>query len=563
MTIGRDPADRCARWRRTLVRTGLATAMVAATSLALVSAGSRRFYDDDPIGREAESQDASPAQPNDVGLMFELAYNLFVTAKHEPSNTRALNINTIDEVPDSSWFTNRIGTSPVTATDIARGAAIGRAPAPERWVILREKSAGANPGFTAKDANGDTWFLGFDRPENPEGGSAAVVIASRLFWALGYNQVEMFITTFDPARATIDPAATKRRPSGERTRFTRTDLHEILDRAPRSADGTYRVAAGRLLAGKPLGGFRYSGTRPDDPNDVVAHEHRRELRALRVFGAWTNLTDLKAGNTLDIQVTENGRAIVKHVLQDVGSTFGMANGPHEWDLGSEYFYDQGPSRRRLFSFGFALSPWQTVPYTEYKSLGRFEGDVFDPAKWKPQTPTTAYMELRADDAFWAARRVMAFNDDLIRAAVHTGQYSDPAAERHLATVLMKRRDVIGKTYLTAVNPIVNPRIDASGALTVENAAVATGVAAVPASYRAVWSRFDNATGATQQIAETTSGTTTLPPPNDLPSGTGTFIAIDISAAHSAHPSWAQPVRTVFRRTAAGWQLVGLERLPAR
>ena len=39
--------------------------------------------------------------------------------------------------------------------------------------------------------------------------------------------------------------------------------------------------------------------------------------------------------------------------------------------------------------------------------------------------------MRADDAFWAARRVMAFTDDLIRAIVKTGQFSDPAAEQHL------------------------------------------------------------------------------------------------------------------------------------
>jgi hypothetical protein len=67
---------------------------------------------------------------------------------------------------------------------------------------------------------------------------------------------------------------------------------------------------------------------------------------------------------------------VKHYLQDVGSTFGMANGPHEWDIGWEHFYESGASRRRLLSFGFALSPWQTVPYTEYSSVGRFVGAHF-------------------------------------------------------------------------------------------------------------------------------------------------------------------------------------------
>ena len=106
---------------------------------------------------------------------------------------------------------------------------------------------------------------------------------------------------------TIDPKATIRRPNGKRTPFTNDDINAILERVARNKDGTYRVIAGRLLPGKILGGFQYAGTRPDDPNDLVPHEHRRELRALRVFGAWTNLTDLKAANTIDTLVTENGK----------------------------------------------------------------------------------------------------------------------------------------------------------------------------------------------------------------------------------------------------------------
>ena len=55
------------------------------------------------------------------------------------------------------------------------------------------------------------------------------------------------------------------------------------------------------------------------PNDVVTHEHRRELRSLQVFGAWTNLVDMKALNTMDTLITENGRARVRHYLLDAGS----------------------------------------------------------------------------------------------------------------------------------------------------------------------------------------------------------------------------------------------------
>ena len=266
------------------------------------------------------------------------------------------------------------------------------------------------------------------------------MIANKIFWALGYNQIENFLSTIKRDSLVIAEKATQRRPSGKRTPMTDDDLSEVFERSAQSADGSYRLAAGRALKGKILSGFRYQGTRSDDPNDLVPHEHRRELRALRVFGAWTNLVDMKAGNTLDVIVEENGRGIIKHYLQDVGSTFGVgANGPHEGDEGWEYLYEGGATLRRLFSFGFALSPWQTMDYEDYKSAGIFEGDRFEPRDWKPRVPNLAYIQMRDDDAFWAARRVMAFSDEMIRAIVKTGQLSDPKAEEHLATVLIKRR----------------------------------------------------------------------------------------------------------------------------
>ena len=306
------------------MRTRIAAFVILGGLATTVFTSTPAFFDDDPISREPESRSAANAKPLNIELFFEYSYNLFVNASRRPSERRAGNINTIDEVPDSSWFTNRVGTTPISPEQLARGVNSDAAPAPEKWVLLREKTAGTNPGFTARDANGVTWFLQFDAPEFPEASSAAVEIATKLFWGLGYNQVETFITRFDPAHVEIDSKATYKRPSGARTPFTRDDITRILERAARNADGTYRASAGRLLPGKVLGSFRYAGTRSDDPNDLVPHEHRRDLRALRVFGAWTNLVDWKAGNTLDVLVEEEGRSIIKHYLQDVGSSFGMA-----------------------------------------------------------------------------------------------------------------------------------------------------------------------------------------------------------------------------------------------
>jgi hypothetical protein len=520
-----------------------------------------RFFSDDPLAVEPETQDASAVQPWEIDLAYDLAHAYAVTGRRSPERVRAGNLNTIDEVPDSSWFTNRIGTRPLSTAEIATGP--NRLPPPDvsALTVVREKSSGFAAGFTARDAAGATWFVSFDAPANPDGATGALVVATRLFWALGFNQVEYHIAAVRREHIAIDPSATVWRPAGRRTRMTQDDLDEVLARTTPGAGGVYRIAAGRGLPGRILGGFKYEGTRPDDPNDIVPHQHRRELRALRVFGAWTNLTDMKAGNTLDTLVTEDGRTRVRHYLQDVGSTFGVgANGPHDWSEGWEYVVQIGPTLRRLFSLGFALSRWQLAPVDEHPSIGRFAAEAFDPDAWKPRAPVRAYLEMRDDDAFWAARKVMAFGDDAIRTAVATGQFADPRAARLLETVLMKRRDRIGATYLPRINPIVEPVL-AGASLTFRNAAVDHAVATAPTSYQARWFAFDNATGASREIAVTTAATTAITAPAGLPQNVGAFVRVDLSAEHTGHAAWARPIETHFRRDASEWKLVGLVRLP--
>ena len=82
-------------------------AMAALPTFAVRGAGPK-FYRDDPLPREPETANASKVAPRDIDLIPDLLLHMF-TKRGDPSpNVRAKDINTIDEVPDSSWFTNRI-----------------------------------------------------------------------------------------------------------------------------------------------------------------------------------------------------------------------------------------------------------------------------------------------------------------------------------------------------------------------------------------------------------------------------------------------------------------------
>ena len=53
----------------------------------------------------------------------------------------------------------------------------------------------------------------------------------------------------------------------------------------------------------------------------------------------------------------------------------------------------------------------------------------------------------------------------------------------------------------------------------------------------------------------------MQPPSGLSTAPGAYLRVDLTADHPEHPSWKEPVRAFFVRQAAGWKLVGFERLP--
>jgi hypothetical protein len=529
-----------------------------------VSAQRQMFYRDDPVARVEDTQDASMVQPKSVNLVYDESRNLFGNPGDPDMNRRAMSINTIDEVPDSSWFTNRIlGGARMSVEDVAKGPNTGNGPAPGKWTVASGKSDGVTPGFTIRDSKGALWFIKFDPPKWHEMASGAEVAVTKLFHALGYNVPENHISKLTRDNLVLDERSTITAADGGERNLTDNDIDRLLRMAAQDPDGSYRVIASKALDGKPVGPFLYMGTRPDDPNDVIAHEHRRELRAVRVFAAWTNHVDSKAINSLDMLVTQKGRTIVRHHLIDFGSTMGSASiKPREYDEGHHYILDGGPTMGGIVSLGLYVPSFHLVDYPKFSSVGHFSADRFDPPDWKPRVPNPAFRRARPDDTFWAARRVMAFTDEMIRAAVKTGQYSDPAAEKHIADTLIARRDAIGRAWLTDVNPVIDPVLDGSGTLRFKNVAVDAGVAKPPASYEVAWFTFDNATGTAGPIGKpVTSTREQSAAPSGMPSGSGSFVRADIKAVDPSHPSWAVPVHAYFQRTGAGWKLVGFERLP--
>src|SRR5262249_14636156 len=148
---------------------------------------------------------------------------------------------------------------------------------------------------------------------------------------------------------------------------------------------------------------------------------------------------------------------------------------------------------------------------------------------KPRVPNQAFLHARADDKFWAARKLQALTTDMLRAAVHTGEFGDPASEEFLVRALAERRDAIGRADLTAINPIVDPALDEAGVLTFRNAAVDADFAQIPRGYRAVWSTFDNVTGKTECLGQTSDRSTRMQAPDGLPRYEGAFVKVELSA----------------------------------
>ena len=507
------------------------------------AAAGQVFLPDDPLWEDPDRMDIQAPSALDVSDQAEFFQYSLKTLDSERGP--AVNVNTLDEVPNSSWYTNRHYMNPMSIAELKRGPNTVEGPSMEAdWKVVAAKTEGKSLGMEIVDARGDRYLLKFDPMEFPELASGAEVIVTKFLYALGYHVPQNFIAYFRREDLTLGKEAAE---EGIGSGY----IEDLLAKVPQREDGRYRALASKFIEGKkPLGPFRLHGTRPDDPNDIFPHELRRELRGFRVFGAWFDHIDIRSSNSLDMLVEEDGRQFVRHYLLDFGTTLG--GGPimlkRRW-FGHEYILEPLKILKRMVSLGFWGSSWVDIEYPDFKSVGRFEAEHFLPEKWRPQYPNPAFSASNEADEFWAAKQVMNFTDEQIRAIVSTGEYSNPEAAAYLAETLIERRNKIGKAYLDYAGGL--DRFEVNGRqLTFVDLQAKYGWAEANRSRHVIWRPFDNMAGEAGETikAGERTGTSLMIPEEEHP-----YLVAEIRTLEEG------TTRAYLRNTDAGYEVVGIDR----
>ena len=483
--------------------------------------------------------------------MFE---NLFTEPgeRHTPDGAiPSMGINTMGEVLDGLWYVNRHERNRMTPEELMRGSGDDDPPSAEQsWEVLTVKRYDARPGLLVADADNTMYLLRFDPPGRMELSTGASMVASRIFHALGYFVPQNYVVEFDRSRLVASPEGADINAVGAAQKLMEDDIDLFLRHAPTNSSGLFRAVATKVPAGDLLGPYSFYGVRSDDPNDINPHEHRRDLRGLRVISAWLGYNWIRPLATMDFLEEVNGVKVIRHYIVDffsaLGSGFQAVKHARE---GHETWFEWDQAVKNFFGFGIYAPKWQRASYPGIRSVGRFEYETFAPEDWMANTHLTPLANHLPDDDYWAARKVMAFSDDDIRALVKVGRYSDPRAEDWLVECLIKRRDKIGKTYFSKVLPIDQFRIQ-DGKLTFADLGVYYGF--FPrVDYAVTWTKFDNFS---QQHTPIENETTLRIPGVVAQAKSGSYFAARLSGGE-----YGMNVDVFLRKEAAGPSVVGVDR----
>jgi hypothetical protein len=404
-----------------------------------------------------------------------------------PSHHRARGTNALDEVPDSTWFTNRIGVRDLTPDEVGNGPLTAASPEGFKpWTIHSTKPGGG--GFVVTDTRGIKYLLKLDDPAFPEVESAADVIVDRLLWACGYRVPEDLVVRFAPSDLVIAPhTKVKDRLGNTLGELTPAKLAEVL--APHAHGGQLRALASRWLEGKPLGGPAREGVRAGDPNDRIPHQDRRDLRGEFPILAWVDHVDVARGNFLDMWVPDrHNPAIhyVEHYQIDFGRSLGaMSAMRRDGRSGVAYEVDYGDMVQTFLTLGMEGKRREDPVAPRLRGVAvTWSARGFDPGAWHPLYPYTPFDAADRFDKLWGAALVARFTREQIAAAVDAARLSDPAAARYIVDTLVERQRATMAYWFTRVNPLEHFTA-AAGGVCFDDLAIAHAVASAAGTHYAI------------------------------------------------------------------------------
>ncbi|HEY4181674.1 MAG TPA: hypothetical protein VGM90_32745 [Kofleriaceae bacterium] len=445
----------------------LLLALLVACSSRPDGAGTLRFKIAPPVWRVADREplDHAPGERDYNRTLYHIdgyAVRRATRAMDVQTPTRAKDVNSFDEVPDSTWFTNRIGVRDISIDELKRGANLDPSPITHLpWTITGAKVGGTSIGFIFEDTTGQKFLLKFDVPERPEMETGAHAIGHRLVWAAGYNVPEDYVEYIDRKDLVIGSKASKKDVFGNKEPLTEAELDAALKKVYVREDGKIRVLASRFLPGVPIGPYAREGTRKDDKNDTIPHQFRRSVRGQVPLFSVMNHTDMQEDNTLDAFVAYKGpdgkpgkAGHVVHYMIDFGKAFGvMGWGLHWKTVGYTYRVDIAKALSSLLTLGLRPREWDAVSSPPYLGLGLYESEHYDPETWRPNSLYWPYEDIDNVDGYWGAKITMRFTPEQIEAVVGEAKFSDPRTARYMADTIIARQRKTGKYWFRQSSPL--------------------------------------------------------------------------------------------------------------
>ncbi len=420
-----------------------------------------RFADAPPVTSLHDDQPSPLPEGSEYEPAFYYFNNLIrnpALAALDPERTpQSQDVNALDEVPETVWWTPRLGYTDLSPDQLVHENEVTGAPQPP-YTVVRAKKGGTNPGFFADDARGIRYLVKFDPPEFNGIQTTTSFIVNRLFWGFGYNVPEDYQVFFKRSELSCDPKAD----------LNEADVNDVLSRVAPPVNGEYRATFSMFLSGKILGPVAEKGTREGNSNDFIPHENRRVLRALHVFCAFTNHSDIRIDNSLDIYHGEPGDGYTVPYMLDFGEAFGGHAAEHKWLWdGYAHAFSYHQMALNYITLGLYVKPWERLDFTIWPSVGSFESEVYNPEQWRE---TYQYVPIRRalpEDDYWAAKILAGLTDDHISALVDAAQYPEPEAAAYVKKVLRERRDKTLVYAYSQVSPFDPVSID-NNVLTIRN-----------------------------------------------------------------------------------------------